>query len=601
MREGGHWVVPHLAGRVYGDKPPVLFWAMNLASLPVGRITATTARIPSALASLAVLLLTARLGRRLFGSAAAGLAAGVVLMTTSEFFQRSQWASTDMTLAALTMSAATCWAEALFGGAEANAGPGHRSWKLRAGWLAAAMATMTKGPVGLFWALAWPAAEAAARGRWRKLAEIFRSSGPLLYVAVVGGWLLASEGITGGGYIREVLLHQSVERYLSAWNNRQPWYFYLYQLPLDLLPWSIFLPGALLMALRRDVRRASPMREHIPQVTSEARHSPSVEVVHGGRLSASNQENDSTALRCCLFLLLEGFVFFSISSGKRGVYLLPAFPALALLVSRAFLNAGGLPGLRRAWRDAPLVFMVCVGLAGAVAAPFASRALPGALASITSFSGLPERTASLVAAWGSMTGGLALAGGSVLALMAGRRGRSRRSLAWFAGGLSILLALAGTVGGALASGHQGARAFGAEIAARVPPGSPIAIERGKFELILFYSGRKGFEFTGEKDLLKALDGKRAGYALIERRTFQRLPADPRLAGLDLLFSGRISDTDYVLLGPAARQAPPAAHSSLPYEPAALRGESENLPVSRPRSGVNRGKQRAPRPAVRRNR
>ncbi|PYT07752.1 MAG: hypothetical protein DMF49_07220, partial [Acidobacteria bacterium] len=522
MREGGHWVVPHLAGRVYGDKPPVLFWAMNLASLPVGRITATTARIPSALASLAVLLLTARLGRRLFGSAAAGLAAGVVLMTTSEFFQRSQWASTDMTLAALTMSAATCWAEALFGGAEANAGPGHRSWKLRAGWLAAAMATMTKGPVGLFWALAWPAAEAAARGRWRKLAEIFRSSGPLLYVAVVGGWLLASEGITGGGYIR-------------------------------------------------DVRRASPMREHVPQVTSEARHSPSVEVVHGGRLSASNQENDSTALRCCLFLLLEGFVFFSISSGKRGVYLLPAFPALALLVSRAFLNAGGLPGLRRAWRDAPLVFMVCVGLAGAVAAPFASRALPGALASITSFSGLPERTASLVAAWGSMTGGLALAGGSVLALMAGRRGRSRRSLAWFAGGLSILLALAGTVGGALASGHQGARAFGAEIAARVPPGSPIAIERGKFELILFYSGRKGFEFTGEKDLLKALDGKRAGYALIERRTFQRLPADPRLAGLDLLFSGRISDTDYVLLGPAARQAPPAAHSSLPYEPAALRG------------------------------
>ena len=72
MFDLGDWIVPRIGDVPYPDKPPILFWAIDLASLPAGRVTATTARIPSAIGALVVLLLTARLGRRLWGSAAVG-------------------------------------------------------------------------------------------------------------------------------------------------------------------------------------------------------------------------------------------------------------------------------------------------------------------------------------------------------------------------------------------------------------------------------------------------------------------------------------------------------------------------------------------------
>ena len=68
MLRGGPWLVAHLFGEIYPDKPPLYFWATAaLGWLDGGRIAEATARLPAAAAAIAGLLLVARLGADLFG------------------------------------------------------------------------------------------------------------------------------------------------------------------------------------------------------------------------------------------------------------------------------------------------------------------------------------------------------------------------------------------------------------------------------------------------------------------------------------------------------------------------------------------------------
>jgi 4-amino-4-deoxy-L-arabinose transferase-like glycosyltransferase len=541
----GDWIVPKLCGAVYADKPPLLFWLINLSSLPAGSVRAMTARIPSALATLLVLFLTARLGARLFGSTRIGYGGAAILLTGSEFYQKTQWASTDMLLVAFTLLGITCWREGLFDSrfnSEGSSRPGYPSgpesfspgWKLVAGWIAAAAATLTKGGVGLIWPLAWVLAEAAARRQGRRLSALLRPAGPLLFLGIVGGWLLSAEILSGGGFIREAILRQTFERYVSAWNNQEPWYFYLYQMPLDLAPWSFFLPATVFLLIRARPGRGGPAGE---AGEGSRGADPAVEAsLHSGEIASRNS--------CALFIL-AGLLFFSISTGKRGVYLLPAFPAASLLICHAYL---GLPEAGRGskgsggspWRDIPLRVITLLGLGSVIALPL--------LAGIATPSIGPVQLGAGALA-GLVAGALALTIGAGTALALSRRNRPEASMAALVAGLLVLCLTAGTLAAHVASGHQNAGAFGREIAARVPHGQAIAVERGKFEVILFYSERAGFPFEGDKQLLSALDAGRARYVVLERRTFDRLAGGGLLDTVSLLHEGKISTTEYLLLGP----------------------------------------------------
>ena len=510
MLDLGDWVVPRIGDVPFPDKPPVLFWAIDLASLPAGRVTAATARIPSAIGALVVLLLTARLGRRLWGSAAVGAGGALVLLTGVEFFQKAQWVSCDMTMTAFALVALTLWREAAF---EEDAGgrPGPRI-RVLAGWLAAAAGVLTKGPPALLWPAFWLAGEAAARRRPRPLARLLRPEGPLAFALLVGWWLVAAGRRAGGGYSWNALFTQTVTRYLHAGNSVKPWYFYLYQTPSDLLPWTFLLPAAVACAVL-----AWRRREDSPALL---------------------------AARAAGIFLVLGYLFFSGSTGKRGVYVLPAFPILALLAAAAFLEAGRQGGaLRREWRDVPLWLTAALGLAITAAPPLA--AATGALEG-------PGRLAGAVGpleAVALSVSGLALAAGSLAALLASRRARPQEALAAAVLGAAAALLIAGAVGGAAWSRRQGGRAFGARVAAAVPEGERIAIERDKFELILFYSGRRGTECETDEALLAELESGRARYAILRSGARERLRAKTPLDSMQELFAGRLGGSSYVALGP----------------------------------------------------
>jgi hypothetical protein len=107
----GQWVVTHVNGKVNTHKPPFFFWLIALLSLPLGRVTSLTARLPSALASLGTVAMVLRLGRRTSSERTAVLAA-FILATTYMFWDKARSVQIDAAMCCLiwvSLSAFEAW------------------------------------------------------------------------------------------------------------------------------------------------------------------------------------------------------------------------------------------------------------------------------------------------------------------------------------------------------------------------------------------------------------------------------------------------------------------------------------------------------------
>jgi len=285
----GEWWVPHVNGVVTTDKPPLFFWSIAALSLPGGEVNGWTARLPSALAALGTLLLVAWIARRRRGEAAAWLVIPV-LATTLMFWDKARWAQIDSLLCCLIWVALTA-----FEAWRAGEARGARAGLLF--WAAAGLAVLAKGPVGLLLPLGIALATLATDrrlGEWRRFAPL---AGPALFAALVGGWMLAATLAVPEYSVWGALREHFLERGLHGMHHRQPPWYYLTVLPVHLLPWSGLVPAALLLAWRR------------------------------------RDATDRFLLVVAAFVVL----FFSVSTEKRDLYVLPAVPAFALMVS-SFLS-----------------------------------------------------------------------------------------------------------------------------------------------------------------------------------------------------------------------------------------------------------------------
>jgi 4-amino-4-deoxy-L-arabinose transferase-like glycosyltransferase len=323
----GQWFFPRVAGVLYPDKPPVFFWLIALFyrltdSLRVAFL------LPSLIAALGTLWLVYDLSARLWDRRT-GLYAAATLLVTLQFALEARTAQIDAVLMFWTTLGLYGLCRHLL------LGPQWR-WFV-AGFAAAGAGVITKG-VGILPLLVLvPWALARVRG-WRALPR-FRggwrwAAGPGAMLAVIGCWLapmLLLVHLSGdpayAAYRDEILFRQTAVRYADAWHHLKPFWYYLVEvIPVFWLPVSLALPW-LVPAWRRDLR------------DGDARQ-----------------------------LLLLGWIalvvlFFSVSPGKRGVYLLPAVPALALAAAphaRALLDR---PGVQRAGYAVLALFVAVLGLA----------------------------------------------------------------------------------------------------------------------------------------------------------------------------------------------------------------------------------------------
>ena len=104
MIRRGDWLVPTLGGRPWLEKPPLAHWLVALVSLPFGDVTETSARVPSALAALALACVVGRLVARRWGQAIGSLA-GLIQVSTYWTVARGRLAESDILLAAIVAAA----------------------------------------------------------------------------------------------------------------------------------------------------------------------------------------------------------------------------------------------------------------------------------------------------------------------------------------------------------------------------------------------------------------------------------------------------------------------------------------------------------------
>jgi 4-amino-4-deoxy-L-arabinose transferase-like glycosyltransferase len=213
------------------------------------------------------------------------------------------------------------------------------------------LALLTKGPVGLL-PLAVAGAFLVWEGRGRTLSRALPAWGWLLTLGPVLAWLGAALALAPPGFFQEAVVENLVGRFFEGTSHARPFTYYLVQLPLDFLPWTLLWPAVFIEARR--LFRAPPG----PAVEAERR-----------------------TWRFLLAWVGVFFVFFSLSAGKRGLYLLPAFPALALLVGRALdlvlARRVTWPAGLRVALGAVAAVVGCAGLAIALAGGLESPAAPG--------------------------------------------------------------------------------------------------------------------------------------------------------------------------------------------------------------------------------
>lgn len=298
MAQGGDYVVPHLDGVPYLDKP-VAFFAFAAASIRLLGPTSLAPRVPSLLFTLATIGLTLWFGARIFGirtgllaAVALGSCPIVVVFARTVIFDSGMLWWITLALVAFYMS----WER-----------PGD-AWPL-IGWAAVGFGALTKGPV----ALALTALVVLCFGilSGRPLRRFFDPRGPLVFAAVTLPWFL------------------------------------LVSLRLPEFPYYAFVVETFMRLCTDDMRRAGPVWYFLPVLFAGG--FPWVLALLAGLrgdLSGAWRERRSSSAPV-LFLLcwiVAPLVFFSFSQSKLPGYILPVFPAVALLAAHLLTRV---PGVRR--------------------------------------------------------------------------------------------------------------------------------------------------------------------------------------------------------------------------------------------------------------
>ncbi len=239
----GQWLYPVLHGEPFLTKPPGQYAAIALASLPIGRVTEVTARLPSALAATAAMLFMAALFRRVLGERA-GLLAGLLVPCSVLWLDKAPSAEIDMTLVGWVTASLVLFHHAL----EA---PGRKHVvTLVASLLCLAAGTLTKWTAPAFFALT-AAPLLAWSGRLRLLV-----SGPFLLavgvaVAVVAGGAALVTQQVGWDALPDTVRKEAAYRFAPKPGSKgYPW---AEVLTYPLLVWAAHLPLSLfaLRTLRR--------------------------------------------------------------------------------------------------------------------------------------------------------------------------------------------------------------------------------------------------------------------------------------------------------------------------------------------------------------
>ena len=287
MYSSGNWILPVVNGEYIPFKPPLFHWFGVIAAELLGRIDEFTLRLPSAVFATLGVLLTYFVAARLWGERA-GFVSGVVLATSAEWWQAGTDTQVDMTLAFFI--GAACWyfyflyQQREFSMLRCLVLP-----------LLLALATLAKGPIGVvvpslvFLIFLW------LRHDFAFVRKLHPFASAAVFCLVAGSWYGLALWQGGPAFFLRQIVDENFRTAAGTYGHYQPFYYFIPIFLENTLPWSFFFPSLAIFLYNR-CRKLSDEQLLFP-----------------------------------LVWLVTIFIFFTMSLGKRGVYILPLYPALALL------------------------------------------------------------------------------------------------------------------------------------------------------------------------------------------------------------------------------------------------------------------------------
>ena len=356
----GDWVTPTLGGHLWFEKPALLYW-LEIASYNIFGVSEFAARLGPALCGLGTVGALWFVGYSVSKSenqkpkTAFANYLALIAASTLSLLIFAHGASFDIVVT-FTMTAALVCFYIFDSGAQKNpiatapgsdpitASPRHRvSASLTLFYVFIGLSLLAKGLIGLVFPFAIVACYYVLCRRMPSR-KFFVSLfwGTLLACGIAAIWYAPMYARHGWPFIEEFFIQHHFARFTSnKYQHPQPFYFFLWVLPLMLLPWTPFF----VVAIWRSIKGVFHHRG-----TEAQRNEPSPPFALSPLLSFS------------LAWLLVPLVFFSFSGSKLPGYILPAVPAAVIITS---IYAFGLVQRSRTWAyivltTAALVFAVVI-------------------------------------------------------------------------------------------------------------------------------------------------------------------------------------------------------------------------------------------------
>ncbi len=326
MVVSGDWTTPRLNDLKYFEKPPLQYWATAVAYEVFGEHQ-WTSRLWAALTGFAGILLAWFTGTRLFGREA-GLYAALLLGSSTLYALMAHVNTLDM---GVTFFITLGIFSLLIAQQEEQAAP-RRNWMLLA-WAGLALAVLSKGLMGLI----LPGTALFLYSVFNRDVTVWKRmhwfSGMAMFLLVTVPWFVLVIKANPEFFDR-FFIYEHYTRFTTKVHGRyQPWYYFIPVLLLGMLPWTLLMFDTMLRTWRNSAQKLK----------------------------------EFSAERFLLVWAVFIYFFFSISGSKLPSYLLPMFPALALLMGK---QIAGMNPRRLFWLIAPVLPILVIMLA---LAPFAAK------------------------------------------------------------------------------------------------------------------------------------------------------------------------------------------------------------------------------------
>jgi 4-amino-4-deoxy-L-arabinose transferase-like glycosyltransferase len=311
MFASGDWITTRLNGIKYFEKPPLQTW-MNALSFQLFGVGEWQARLWTGLCGLLGVVVTGIAGRRVFGDRI-GFYAALVLGSSFYWVACSQANSLDMSLASM-MTLALCGL--LVAQRDAATPVERRNWMLLC-WAGMALAVLAKGLIGLVLPGAVLVLYTLFARDLRIWTRLHLVQGLLLFLLIAAPWFVLV-ALKNPEQPHFFFIHEHFDRFLKTEHHREaPWWIFFALIAAGSVPWLGVLLQSLVLGVRR-VADADSASDAGPGPGAPRRFRP----------------------RLMLFIWIAFItLFFTKSHSKLPGYIVPVFPALALLVA-LYLDVG---------------------------------------------------------------------------------------------------------------------------------------------------------------------------------------------------------------------------------------------------------------------